>query len=57
MEKTPKLQSEKSEWSTYKVRDTVPSADKGCHKERSIANSPNHLKHWKTIFKWKPKTP
>ena len=23
------------------------SCDKGGHKERSIANDPNHLKHWK----------
>jgi|GEM_PF-3721641 hypothetical protein len=23
------------------------SCDKGGHKERSIANQPNHLKHWK----------
>lgn len=31
----------------YKVRDTVLSCDKGGHKERSIVNQPNHLKHKK----------
>jgi hypothetical protein len=30
-----------------KNRGNKPSCDKGGHKERSIANQPNHLKHWK----------
>jgi hypothetical protein len=30
-----------------KNRGNRPSCDKGGHKERSIANQPNHLKHWK----------
>ncbi len=30
----------------YDQNDLLPSYDKGCHKERSIANQPNHLKHW-----------
>jgi len=29
----------------YEIPDTVPSCDKGGHKERSIAHQPNHLKH------------
>jgi len=41
--------------STYKIKDTVPSYNKGGHKERSIANQPNHKKFWRkvNIFRWK----
>lgn len=37
--------AEKADWS--KVKDTSPYSGKGGHKERSIANQPNHLNHWK----------
>lgn len=33
----------------YKRTDLVPSFDKGDHKERSIAESPVHRKHWKKV--------
>lgn len=42
--------SDIDDWREYEMEDTIPSFDKGGHKERSIANDPNHLKHWK---KWK----
>lgn len=31
----------------YEAPDEKISCDKGCHKERSKANQPNHLKFWK----------
>lgn len=34
-------------WGEYEEIDTVPSFDKGGHKERSMANQPNHKKYWK----------
>ena len=39
------------DWSEYERPDTVPSFDKGGHKERSIANQPNHLDYWKKQWK------
>lgn len=39
--------SDIDDWREYEKPDTVPSFDKGGHKERSIANDPKHLKHWK----------
>ena len=37
----------------YKTQDQLPSCDKGGHKERSIVNQPNHLKHWNDLYKIK----
>jgi hypothetical protein len=31
----------------YQIPDEKISCDKGNHKERSLANQPNHLKFWK----------
>lgn len=42
--------SDKKDWWQYTKKDTVPSYDKGSHKERSIANQPNHISFWKK--KW-----
>jgi len=39
--------SDKKDWGQYTKRDTTPSCDKGSHKERSIANQPNHIIFWK----------
>lgn len=33
----------------FKRPEHPPSYDKGGHKERSIANQPNHLDHWKKV--------
>ena len=33
----------------YRRGDTVPYYDKGSHKERSIANQPQHREHWKKV--------
>ena len=33
----------------YRVGDTLPSFDKGGHRERSIVAQPNHEKHWNKI--------
>jgi len=37
------------DWWEFKEKNkgNKPSCDKGGHKERSIANQSNHLKHWK----------
>lgn len=35
----------------YEIIDTVPYFDKGGHKESSLANQPNHRKHWKKVEK------
>jgi hypothetical protein len=37
------------DWWEFKEKNkgNKPSCDKGGHKERSIANQPDHLKHWK----------
>ena len=34
---------------TYTKPDTVPSYDKGGHKERSRFHQPNHEKHWRKV--------
>lgn len=31
----------------YEITDSVPSFDKGGHKERSLVEQPNHRIHWK----------
>ena len=33
----------------YRVSDTLPSSDKGGHRERSRVIQPNHEKHWNKI--------
>jgi len=33
----------------YRMIDTVSYCDKGDHKERSLANQPNHRNHWKKV--------
>ena len=55
---TPKQEAEKyggqeKDWSEYTKRDTVPSCDKGGHRERSVYNQPNHQKHWSNDGKTK----
>ena len=47
LRQTPCGEEEDCEKGTYKKRDTVPSYDKGGHKERSIYHQPNHKNHWK----------
>lgn len=39
--------SDWEDWREYEKNDNIPSCDKGGHKERSIANDPKHIKHWK----------
>lgn len=39
--------SDKNDWRQYTEQYTVPSCDKGSHKERSLANQPNHIIFWK----------
>jgi len=34
-------------WHEYGEPNGEPSFDKGGHRERSIANDPNHEKHWR----------
>jgi len=43
----PQVLKPDQDWLIYKIRDSVPSFDKGGHKERSLVNQPNHRKHWK----------
>ena len=38
----------------YTATDCVPSFDKGSHRERSIGNQPNHIKHWRKSVPVKP---
>lgn len=40
--------SEKETWHLYQLPETR-SCDKGSHKERSLANQPNHQNHWKKL--------
>lgn len=39
------------DWADYGKRDTIGYADKGGHRDRSIANAPQHKKHWKKVDK------
>jgi len=34
-------------WREYETNDQFPSCDKGGHKERNLANAPNHNRHWR----------
>jgi len=39
------------DWHEYEQPNGQPSFDKGGHRERSIANDPKHLEHWKKVGK------
>lgn len=41
--------SDIDEWQEYEVDDLVPYCDKGGHRERSVANQPQHNNHWKKV--------
>jgi hypothetical protein len=38
---------EQEDFSQYKLPDSLCGCDKDGHRQRSIYNQPNHLKHWK----------
>lgn len=43
--------SDWQDWEEYERIDTTPSFDKGGHKERSVANDPKHINHWKKVWR------
>lgn len=48
MSERPSFEPEEAkDFKIYDRPDEKPSCDKKDHAERSIANQPNHLKHWK----------
>lgn len=42
------------DWDEYTKPDLVPSCNKGSHKERSLANQPNHIIFWRKLSHKQP---